>query len=267
LLGRQALERRAEFAAATAPSSPMQLLGNATTGFRGSAEERRINVQRAAAIFDGMVVQPGEEFSFVGNHDFSEAAGFVEGYGIIGGKIDRVIGGGLCQVSTTLFRAVANAGLAITRRVPHTYVVYFYENIPGFDATVFSPSTDFRWINDTPNPITIIANVDLGVATVNFELYGAGDGRRTTYTGPVIRNKIQPGLPTWQFDPKLASGQKRQLVHGRPGMDVGLARTVTLPDGRTIHQDNFQTRYKPWADFWSYGPNVTPPSDVIVLTT
>jgi hypothetical protein len=264
-LGRQALERRPEFAYALAPVAPIDLLGKATTGFRGSSYERRTNVQRAAELFDGLVIAPGQEHSFIEGHDFSEAAGFVEGYGIVGGKLDRVIGGGLCQVSTTLFRAVANAGMQITRRIPHTYVVYFYENIPGFDATVFTPQLDFRWANSMATPVTIVSTVDLRGGTVSFELFGSSDGRVVSYEGPNVRNKIQPGQATWQFDKTLAVGEKKQLVHGRAGMDVTLIRTVTMPDGQTLTRDRFETRYKPWADFWTYGPGVVPPPGVIVV--
>ncbi len=263
-LGRQALEARSELAGYTAPATPMALLGSATTGFRGSSYERRTNVQRASALFDGQIVQPGEEFSFIGNHDFSEASGFVEGYGIVNGKLDRVIGGGLCQVSTTMFRAVANAGLEVMRRIPHSYVVYFYENIPGFDATVFTPGVDFRWRNDMPTPVTIVTNVDVARGTVTFDLYGTGDGRQVAYRGPDVRNRVNPGLAIWQYDPKLASGQKLQLVHGRPGMDVTLARSVVLPSGQVLRLDTFHTHYQPWTDFWTYGKGVTPPANVII---
>jgi hypothetical protein len=264
-LGRQALDRRPDLHYAMAPVAPIALLGSATTGFPGSSQERRTNVQRAAALFDGVVVAPGAEHSFIQGHDFSEAAGFVEGYGIIGGKLDRVIGGGLCQVSTTLFRAVANAGLEITRRIAHTYVVYFYENIPGFDATVYTPLIDFRWRNDMAVPVTIITTVDQRAATVTFDVYGPSDGRRVTYQGPNTRNPTQPGRPVWQFDPKLGAGQKLQLVHGRAGMDVTLVRIVTMPDGRLLRQDRFQTHYRPWADFWTYGAGVTPPPGAVVI--
>jgi vancomycin resistance protein YoaR len=243
----------------------MLLLGTAKTGFRGSSFERRTNVQRAAEMFDGLVVAPGEEFSFIGNRDFSEAAGFVEGYAIIGGKLDRAIGGGLCQVSTTMFRAVAAAGLEILRRIPHTHVVYFYDNIPGFDATVYTPGIDFRWRNDSPSPVTIATMVDQRAATITFDIFGPGDGRKSTFLGPDVRNLVQPGKAVWQFDPALGAGQKSQLVHGRPGMDVTLVRLVTRGDGQRLRQDSFLTHYTPWADYWTYGPGVTPPADALVV--
>jgi hypothetical protein len=265
-LGSDLLARRPAAQAMAAPAPPLTQLGRATTSFRTSAADRRINVERAAAQFDGAIVQPGEEHSFLATGDFSEAAGFVEGYGIVSGKLERVVGGGVCQVSTTLFRAVANAGVEVTRRVGHTYVVYFYENILGFDATVFNPSLDFRWRNDTAAPVILVATTDQAAATVTFELWGASDGRAVTYAGPRARNVVKPGAPIWEYDPTLPAGATRQLVHGRPGMDVTLVRTVTLPDGRVLRQDTYATRYRPWEDYYRYGPGVTPPPGSRVLS-
>jgi vancomycin resistance protein YoaR len=264
-LGRVALDRRPELSGYKAPAAALTLLGTASTGFPGSSGERRTNIERATMLFDGVVVDRGKEFSFIGNHDFSEQAGFVEGYGIIGGRLDRVMGGGLCQVSTTMFRAVANAGLQITRRVAHTYVVYFYENILGFDATVFTPDVDFRWRNNTPGSITISAIPDMVAERVTFDIYGTNDGRQITYTGPDVRNRVKPGRPIWQYDASLPRGSRVQMVHGRDGMDVTLVRNVTMPDGRVLLRDRFDTHYRPWDDFWVFGPGVTPPAGARII--
>jgi hypothetical protein len=264
-IGRQFLNERPAAQAQTAPAQPMMLLGKATTGFRTSASERRDNIARATAMFDGVVVQPGQEYSFLSAGDFSEANGFVEGYAIVGGRLEKVVGGGLCQVSTTMFRAVSNAGLEVTDRAGHSYVVYFYENILGFDATVFSPNRDFKWRNDSPGPITMATSADLNASTVTFELWGTSDGRTVSYQGPFQRNVVQPGRATWQYDKELPAGATRQLVHGRPGMDVTYIRTVTMPDGSVKHHDNFYTHYQPWNDFYTYGASVTPPAGVQVI--
>jgi hypothetical protein len=264
-LGRQLLNERPQALGMTVPAAPLTLLGKATTGFATSIAERRQNIAIATAMFDGVVVQPGQEYSFLSAGDFSETAGFVEGYAIVAGKLEKVIGGGLCQVSTTLFRAAANAGLDITRRSGHTYVVYFYENILGFDATVYSPYTDFRWRNDSPGPVHISATTNPEAATVTFELWGTSDGRNVSYSGPNVRNVVQPGVATWQFDRELPVGAKRQMVHGRPGMDINLLRKVTMPDGSILHDDNWFTHYQPWDDFYTYGPGVTPPGGARVI--
>ncbi len=261
-LGRQVLNQRPNAVAQTAPVQQMVLLGQATTGFRTSANEREHNIFRAADMFNGVVVPQGQEYSFLNSGDFSDTAGFVEGYGIIGGRLEKVIGGGLCQVSTTMYRAVSNAGLDITRRVGHSYVVYFYENILGFDATVFSPSVDFRWRNDSPGSVTMFTSTDAAKSTVTFQIWGTSDGRKVSYQGPFIKNKVNPSIATWQYDPNLPAGAVNQLVHGRAGMDVNYIRTVSMPNGTIKHYDDFATHYAPWDDFYTYGPGVKPPAGV-----
>jgi hypothetical protein len=264
-LGRQFLNERPAAQAMTAPAPRLTLLGQATTGFATSTDARLYNIERSAAMFDGVVVQPGQEYSFLNSGDFSADAGFVEGYGIVGGRLEKVIGGGLCQVSTTMFRAVSNAGLDITRRYGHTYVVYFYENILGFDATVFSPSVDFRWRNDSPGPVYLTTTTNANAATVTFQIWGTSDGRKVTYEGPFVKNVVKPSRVVWQQDPELPAGATRQLVHGRAGMDVNYIRTVKMPNGTIKHADDFATRYKPWDDFFAYGAGVKPPRGVTVL--
>ncbi len=264
-LGRQLLGERPAAQAQTGRVPEIALLGQATTSFRTSAAEREFNIARSTDMFNGQVVAAGQEFSFLAAGDFSDSAGFVEGYGIVGGRLEKVVGGGLCQVSTTMFRAVSNAGLEITRRQGHSYVVYFYENILGFDATVFSPGLDFRWRNDTAGPVYITATSNASDFTVTFQIWGFSDGRKTSYQGPIIRNRVQPGRATWQYDSNLPSGAVRQLVHGRAGMDVNYIRTVTLPNGRVKHNNNFYTHYDPWNDFYTYGPGVKPPSGAQIV--
>jgi len=263
-LGRMLLEQDPIALAATAPARPIEFLGEASTSFSTSSTERVTNIARATALVDGYVVPAGAEFSFIATGDFSAANGFVEGYAIVGGRLERVLGGGLCQVSTTLFRAVSNAGLAVTRRVAHSHIVYFYDDVIGFDATVFTPSVDFRWRNDTAVPVYIVGITDTANARLTFQLYGSSDGRSVRYEGPVKKNWKQPGAAVWQYDPGLPSGAVRQLVHGRPGVDVTLTRIITFPNGQ-VRRDPYVTRYTPWEDFFTYGPGVTPPRGVTVL--
>lgn len=263
-LGRTLMERDPAARAAGAPVQPVELLGQASTGFSTSAYERVTNISRATEMVDGYVLPQGSEFSFASVGDFSEASGFVDGYAIVSGRLERVIGGGLCQVSTTLFRAVSNAGLQITRRVGHSHVVYFYENILGFDATVYVPGVDFRWRNDSPGPVYVVGTVDRGSARMTFQIWGHSDGRQVSYDGPYTRNWTQPSAPAWQYDKSLPRGAVRQLVHGRSGVDVNYYRTITFADGST-RRDNYYTHYTPWEDFYIYGPGVTPPDGAEIL--
>lgn len=263
-LGRQLLETDPVARAATAPTRPIELLGQSSTGFNTSSTDRVVNISRATAMADGIAVPQGAEFSFLNIGDFSEANGFVDGYAIVGGRLEKVIGGGLCQVSTTLFRAVSNAGLQITRRVGHSHIVYFYENILGFDATVFSPGVDFRWRNDSAGPVYIVGTVDRNSARMTFQIYGINDGRRVQHDGPYTKNWQQPGAPVWQLDRSLPQGAVRQLVKGRAGVEVTYYRNIRFADGSS-RRDTYFTNYKPWEDFFIYGPGVTPPPGVRII--
>ncbi len=251
---------------ASAAPAKMQLLASSTTSYYGSYAERVNNIARGAAMLNGRIVQPGQVFSF--NAVFANSGikdGFVEGYAIVNGRLAKSVGGGLCQVSTTLYRAVFRAALDLVARRNHSYVINFYENIAGFDATVYAPYTDFKFRNDTRGPIKIVASTNPAKGTVTFSLWGYPDGRKAQMIGPKVSNVVQPGKPMWQFDPALKRGQVRQLVHGRPGMSVSMGRVVTAANGAVLHRDNLPSIYKPWADFYTYGPGVKPPKGVIVV--
>jgi vancomycin resistance protein YoaR len=242
------------------------MLGSATTGYFGSIAERVNNIARSAARMSGQVIPAGATFSF--NQALGPAGpeeGYVEGYAIVNGQLEKVTGGGICQVSTTMYRAVFNAGLDIVERRPHSYVINFYENIDGFDATVFSPYVDFKWRNDTAGPVYMFASTDTKAATVTFSLYGFNDGRTTKMVGPTSKIIKRQGVPVWQYDPAMKRGEVKQLVHGRPGMDVQMRRVVTGANGVVVHNDNLPSLYRAWEDFYVYGPGVTPPKGVTIV--
>ena len=158
------------------------LLAKGVSIFSGSPNNRVHNIKVGAARFNGILIEPNEEFSF--NNSLGEV-GPKQGYEpelVI--KKDKTIpeyGGGLCQVSTTLFRAAINAGLKITERYPHAFPVKYY-NPQGFDATIYPPSPDLKFINNTPNYILIQAKVVK--EELIFELYGTDDDRKVVIEGP-----------------------------------------------------------------------------------
>ena len=266
LLGKQVLDRSGVAQAARQPAGKVVLLGTATTNYYGSVVERVNNIKRSADRMNGLVVQPGQTFSFnaalgsVGADD-----GYVDGYAIVNGRLEKVVGGGICQVSTTMYRAVFNAGLKLVSRRNHSYVINFYENVLGWDATVFAPYTDFKWQNDTKGPVYITTATNTNKASVTFSIWGYSDGRTSTMVGPTVTNRKAAGAPVWQYDPSLKRGQVKQLVYGRPGMDVAMKRIVRTADGRILHNDDLQSKYKPWEDFFLYGPGVTPPKGVTII--
>lgn len=253
-LGKQLLELRPDSQALIEPSREIALLGQATTSYAASINERIHNIGRATDMFNGLIVPPNTEFSFNSVSDFEKKDGFVDGYAIMGGRLERVAAGGLCQVSTTFFRAVSNAGLRIIERHGHSFIVNFYENILGFDATVFKPELDFRWYNDTSGPVYVFTNANPDTAEVTFWIWGYHDGRTVSYEGPYTSNWQEPGPAIWEYDPNMPPGAINQLVHGRSGTEVTYIRTVTMPDGTVLHHDVYYTNYQPWEDFYVYGP-------------
>ncbi|MBU3922810.1 VanW family protein [Patescibacteria group bacterium] len=158
------------------------LLAIGKSNFAGSPESRIHNIRIGTAKFDGYLIKPDEEFSF---NEILGEVGEEQGYKaelVI--KKDKTIpeyGGGLCQVSTTMFRAAVNAGLEITRRYPHSFAVKYY-NPQGFDATIYPPFPDLRFINNTPNHILI--QVKIEEYKLMFEFYGTSDNRIVQIDGP-----------------------------------------------------------------------------------
>ncbi len=167
------------------------LLGRGESNFAGSPKNRKHNLALGASKFNGLLIKSGEEFSFaqsIGAID--EQAGYLPELVIKTNKTVPEFGGGLCQVSTTLFRVAVNSGLKITERHPHAYPVHYYDP-PGFDATVYPPSPDLKFLNDTPADILLQSHVD-GNKLI-FEIYGTADGREVKIKGPTILQKNPDG--------------------------------------------------------------------------
>ncbi|HSB03336.1 MAG TPA: VanW family protein, partial [Anaerolineales bacterium] len=173
-----------------------QLIQEQTSYFYGSSAERIQNIEAASAQFHGVLVAPGETFS-MGAHlgDVSLDNGYAEALIIYGGKTIKGVGGGVCQVSTTLFRTVFNAGLPIVERTPHAYRVSYYEQtqsgagdprLAGLDATVYFPLVDFKFTNDTQYWILMETYVNVAARTLTWKFYSTSDGRQVTWqtTGP-----------------------------------------------------------------------------------
>ncbi len=167
------------------------LLGRGESNFSGSTKNRIHNLTLGASKMNGLLVKPGEEFSFgqkIGAIDGQ--AGYLPELVIKNKQTIPEFGGGMCQVSTTLFRAALNSGLKITERHPHAYPVHYYDP-PGFDATVYPPSPDLKFVNDTPNNILLQSRVE-GNKLI-FEIYGTADGRQAKIVGPTITYKGEDG--------------------------------------------------------------------------
>ncbi len=233
-----------------------EVIGVGTSSFKGSIASRVYNVALAASRLNGTLIKPGEEFSFnaaVG--EISGATGYKAAYIIQNGRTELGDGGGVCQDSTTVFRAALNAGLPITMRRGHAYRVGYYEQDvkAGIDATVYSPTTDFRFVNDTPGHILIQTETDTENLTLKVLFFGTDDGRVATITDHVVWDVTPPPPDVYIDDPTLAPGQVKQIDWRASGAKAKF--TYTVVRGNEVLQDQtFVTTYKPWAAVYLRGP-------------
>ena len=225
-----------------------ELLGRGTSRFRGSILSRVHNISIAASRLNGLLIPPGEVFSFnKALGDVSAFTGYQQAYIIKDGKTILGDGGGVCQVSSTLFRTVLNAGLPIMERRAHSYRVSYYEQDsgPGFDATVYDPTVDLKIKNDTPAHILIQATVDRKNMSLVFELYGTKDGRVATVSKPRVWNSVPPPPDLYQDDPTLPFGTIKQVDFKAAGAKVAFDYYVKR--GSEVFQDRaFYSVYHPW---------------------
>lgn len=228
-----------------------ELVGKATTPFTGSPRNRISNIKNGVKFLSGTVVQPGEEFSTLGTLGvIDNTTGYLPELVIKGDRTIPEFGGGLCQVSTTLFRAVLNAGLPVTARRNHSYRVSYYEKDgngviigPGLDATIYEPDVDFRFKNDMQQPVLIIGYV-IG-DKITFELYGTKDGRTSEIIGPKKLSETSPGDPIYIETTDLAPGVIKQVETPHPGGSAIATYNVMYPDG-TKKTTEFRSWYRRW---------------------
>ncbi len=225
-----------------------ELIGIGQSNFRGSISERIHNIKLAASKINGVLIPPNEVFSFnktVG--DVSSSVGYKKSYIIKEGKTILDDGGGVCQVSTTLFRATLNAGLPILERVAHAYRVHYYENDekPGFDATVFNPYVDFKFKNNTESYLLIQTNFDEINTLLTILLYGKKDGRKSQISDYKIWEITQPPEPKYQEEPGLKKGVVRQIEWPSWGAKTSFVYQV-IKENEIIFNKTFFSSYQPW---------------------
>lgn len=214
-----------------------ELIGQGTSNFKGSPKNRISNIKTGASKFNGVLIKPGEEFSFIKVLGAVDAStGYLPEMVIKPNETVPEYGGGLCQVSTTMFRAAINAGLKITSRTNHAYAVQYYSPT-GLDATVYVPKPDFMFINDTPNYIFVKTRIE--GSQLFFDFFGASDGRQTKIIGPKVLEKNSDGsMKTVAY----------QEVYGA--------------DGSLLRKSEFESNYKSPALYPHPGERITKkPSD------
>lgn len=225
-----------------------EFIAEASSLFQHSIPNRIYNITLASSRLNGILIAPNEIFSFnKALGDVSAFTGYQQAYVIQNGKTVLGDGGGVCQVSTTLFRALLNAGLPIIERYAHAYRVGYYEqdSPPGFDATVYSPDVDLKFKNDTGRYILVQTSINPNINQLTFSLYGTTDNRQVVISKPTITNQTPAPPDEFQDDPTLPKGTVRQIDFKADGAKVTFTRQVTK-NNKVIISDNFISNFRPW---------------------
>jgi len=239
-----------------------ELVSIGKSDFTGSAAYRVHNIGVGMQLLNGLLIAPGEEFSFNKNiGQINAANGFVEGAAIIQNRTQQEFGGGICQDSTTMFRAAFWAGLPITERWGHSFYISWYDkyalgprgNGPGLDATIFTGGPDLKFVNDTGAWLLIQAwsNPKTGVAQI--ELYGTKPNRTVDLTHKVYDHVPAPTEPVFVADPKVPRGTIKHTDKARGGMTIDVYRLV-VENGAPRPPELFRTRFRPWPNIYTLNP-------------
>jgi vancomycin resistance protein YoaR len=230
------------------------LLEYGYTNFVGSPYNRIYNVNHGMEIYNGIIIPKDGEFSFttlLGPVD--GAHGWLEELVILGDETKPEYGGGLCQVSSTMYRAALYSGLNITARKEHSYAVsyYAYPNGYGLDATIYQPYPDLRFINDTPADILVQGYTEGTYAF--FVFYGTNDGRSVQMEGPQYHSYVSPPPAETTYTDQLEPGVRQLESHSHTGFQVDWFRTIFYGDGTQSERENIHTYYEARPEKWLEG--------------
>lgn len=226
-------------------------LATGFTSYYGSSPERVKNIHVGAQnfkdrLFDGKVFSFNQ---FIG--PISARNGYVAGLVIAGDQTASGVGGGICQVSTTVFRTLYGAGLGILQRQNHSYQVFYYDP-QGLDATIYQPQLDLKFSNDTGGAIWFQTEWDDQEATLSITAFGKArdyqvqvDQPRTLKTVPAPKDRII-------YDPALPAGQRKQVDWAAPGATIEVTRRF-VRGGKTFKQDTLRSVYRPWPNIFRVG--------------
>jgi vancomycin resistance protein YoaR len=225
-----------------------QALGAGISNYKGSPMNRRANIQNGVNLLNGILIAPGETFSLLkALAPFSTDNGYLPELVIKGDKITPEIGGGLCQIGTTTFRAAMNSGLPIIERQNHSIVVSYYNDPsngnPGTDATIYEPVPDLKFVNDTADFILFQAENKTETQELKFTFWGTTDGRIGSYSAPTVLRWIPVGedvrTETSDLEPGTETCQSAHI-----GADTTFVYTITKLDGTSV-QTQFDSHYRP----------------------
>ncbi len=221
-----------------------EIIGTGESDFKGSPKNRVHNIKTGANMLNGLLIAPGEEFATIQNLlPIDASSGYLQELVIKDNRTIPEYGGGLCQVGTTMFRAAINSGLDITQRRNHSYRVSYYEPA-GTDATIYDPSPDLKFKNDTGGYILIQSRI---VGTkLYFDFWGKKDGRKITVAKPTIYNIKKPAPTKIIETTNLKPGVKQCTESAHAGADAFFDYKVEYSDGRETKEQRFSSHYVPW---------------------
>lgn len=234
-----------------------EMISSGTTSFAGSAQNRIYNIKKGASVFNGVVIKPNEKLSAIsilGNP--SAESGYLPELVIKENKTIPEYGGGLCQVSTTLFRASLNAGLEILERTNHAYRVSYYEPPVGMDATIYYPKPDLIIKNNTPASILIQTSVT--GSQITFTMYGTKDDRIVEISDPQIYDTVSPPKDIYIESSDLPAGTIKKQEGSHPGAKASFYYKV-VKSGKTIFEKTFNSVYKAWQGIYLFGSGANLP--------
>ncbi|MCH7588476.1 MAG: VanW family protein [Chloroflexi bacterium] len=229
--------------------------------FSGSGSARVQNIKTSAAAFHGLLIAPGETLSMAQVlGDISLDTGYAEALIIFGDRTIKGVGGGVCQVSTTLYRAAFFGGYQLVERYPHAYRVRYYElgassPGPGFDATVYVPLVDFKFTNDRDT--WLLMETYVYDRQLVWKFYSTSDGREVEWSRQQFNAQDAPEA-LYKENEDLKKGEIKKVDWAADGLDVIVTRNVTL-DGENLYEDRIETYYLPWRAIYEYGPGTKLP--------
>ncbi len=240
------------------------VVGVGYSTFKDSHNNRIKNIAHAVERLNGLLIKPGEEFSankYAGPYTLEN--GYLPEAVIKGNEIKNEVGGGMCQIGTTLFRMAMNTGLDITERRNHSLVVSYYADPvngnPGTDATLYEPILDLKFLNDTGNYLLLQTEIDYAKQLLTFTLWGSPDGRSGSYTHPTVSKWIPAGAPQMIPVKTLKPGVKK-CQNAFRGAVASFTYTRTTPQGEIIERV-FDSYYRPLPQICQVGVEEATPSD------
>lgn len=247
-----------------------EVLGVGYSSYKGSPANRIKNIRFAVnKKLNGLLVKPGETFSMIDAlKPFTIEGGYLAELVIKGDRIIPEVGGGLCQVGSTMFRAAMNSGMDIVERRNHSLAISYYNdhrnNLPGVDATIYDPAPDFKFKNDTDSHILIMTEMNEKTSELFFTIWGKNDGRKGYYGVPSVKQWIPMGPTKEVVTADMTPGQ-RKCQEGHVGAVASFTYYREMPNGEKIPRV-FESHYRALPRICLVGGVPTTPADGVVPT-